>query len=78
VRDQHRCRFPGCNRTIGDIHHLQWWEKGGHTNIDNGLFLCDRHHTLIHKGYNASGNANHDVTFRRPDGSLLGTTGPRC
>ena len=29
VRDGARCRFPGCRRTIVDIHHLRWWSRGG-------------------------------------------------
>jgi Domain of unknown function (DUF222) len=77
VRDGGRCRFPGCHRTIGDIHHLRWWDKGGATDIDNGLFICNRHHTLVHKGFKAAGNTNRQVTFTRPDGTVLGTTGRR-
>jgi hypothetical protein len=76
IRDGGTCRFPGCTNHITDIHHLQHWNNGGHTNIDNGLLLCQRHHTLTHNGYHATGNANHDVTFHRPDGTTLGTTRP--
>jgi hypothetical protein len=36
-----------------------------------------RHHTLTHEGYQATGDANHQVTFHRPDGTTLGATRPR-
>src|SRR5712692_3080562 len=29
VRDGGRCRYPGCQRTICDIHHVCWWSEGG-------------------------------------------------
>jgi HNH endonuclease len=61
----------------GGVHHLRFWEHGGPTNIENGISLCPRHHTLLHQGFTASGDANHVVTFRRPDGAVLGTTRPQ-
>jgi hypothetical protein len=76
VRDGGRCRFPGCQHRWVDIHHLRWWSAGGPTDIDNGLLICPRHHTMLHRGFSASGNANSTVTFHRPSGTLLGTTGP--
>jgi hypothetical protein len=76
VRDHGTCRFPGCDHTIGDIHHLHYWEADGPTDINNGLFLCARHHTLTHAGYTATGNASAKVTFHRPDGTVIGTTAP--
>jgi hypothetical protein len=81
IRDAHRCRFPGCHNTIIDIHHLHWWSLGGPTDIDNGLSLCARHHTLVHRGFTAAGDpttgrANGPVTFRRPDGTTIAATSP--
>jgi hypothetical protein len=77
VRDGGRCRFPGCTHRHVDIHHLSFWEHGGLTDIENGISLCPRHHTLLHQGFTASGDANHIVTFRRPGGAALGTTRPQ-
>jgi hypothetical protein len=37
---------------------------------------CDRHHTLLHNGFRAEGDADGEVTFFRPDGSVIGTTTP--
>ncbi len=31
-----------------DVHHVQFWEHGGPTDIDNGLLLCRRHHRTLH------------------------------
>lgn len=78
VRDSGTCRFPGCTNHITDIHHVRYWSAGGHTNLDNGILLCRRHHTLTHKGFTACGNANHRVEFHRPDGTRLGATEPPC
>lgn len=76
VRDHCTCRFPGCTNRITDIHHLHHWTKGGLTDVGNGLLLCRYHHTLTHHGYVATGDANRCVTFRRPDGSVLGVSTP--
>ena len=76
VRDGGFCRFPGCDRTVCDVHHLQPWAAGGLTDVENGLLLCTRHHTLIHDGFSAGGDANRGVSFQRPDGSLIATTTP--
>ena len=32
------------------IHHVQWWENNGPTDIGNLLPLCSRHHHLAHEG----------------------------
>lgn len=32
------------------IHHVSWWEQGGHTNIAGLVPLCNRHHHLAHEG----------------------------
>ena len=74
VRDRGRCRFPGCQRGITDIHHVVPWEEGGSTDIANGALLCGRHHTLVHQGYRATGNANGELSFSRPNGMVLGTS----
>jgi hypothetical protein len=76
VRDGGTCRFPGCTRTVCDIHHLLPWAHGGPTDIDNGLLVCARHHTLLHQGYTAAGDTNHTISFHRPDGTPLATTTP--
>ena len=48
-RDRH-CTFPGCTIPAEwcDIHHVQWWSRGGPTDFANAALLCGRHHTLVH------------------------------
>lgn len=77
VRDGGRCRFPGCHRRVVDLHHCVWWAAGGPTDISNGILCCPRHHTMLHSGFATSGDANRELSFHRPDGSILGRTGPR-
>ncbi|MGH9094889.1 MAG: HNH endonuclease, partial [Acidimicrobiales bacterium] len=53
VRDGGHCRFPGCQRTIADLHHQHHWNHGGPTDLDNAFLACPHHHTLLHHGYHA-------------------------
>jgi hypothetical protein len=76
VRDGGTCRFPGCERRIVDIHHVLPWTEGGHTDVTNGMLTCSRHHTLLHAGFRAVGDANHAVRFLRADGTLIDSTLP--
>jgi hypothetical protein len=76
IRDGGHCRFPGCARRIADLHHQHPWAQGGPTDLDNGFLACPRHHTLLHRGFQARGNPNHTLTFYRPDGTPIGHTTP--
>lgn len=49
------CAFPAadgqpCGRPPGwcDLHHVEYWRKGGPTDQANGVLLCRRHHTAVH------------------------------
>ena len=48
-RDQ-GCTYPGCTMPPQwcDAHHVNWWSRGGTTDIDNAALLCERHHTTVH------------------------------
>lgn len=48
VRDRH-CRF--CDRPPQwcEAHHVEWWENGGLTALNNLILVCSRHHHLIHR-----------------------------
>ncbi|MDQ1435119.1 MAG: hypothetical protein QOF59_1935 [Actinomycetota bacterium] len=50
VRDGH-CQAPGCNRPPEhcDAHHVQHWEHGGSTNLENLQLLCWHHHRQRHR-----------------------------
>lgn len=77
ARDEGTCRWPGCERTIVDCHHLEWFSKGGKTAVDNGICLCSRHHQRIHKtGFRVEGDADGTLTFYTPDGQFIGFSAP--
>jgi hypothetical protein len=46
------CRAPGCERPAAqsDLHHVQWWSRGGRTNAANLVPACERIHYGIHRG----------------------------
>ncbi|MEO6880100.1 MAG: DUF222 domain-containing protein [Mycobacteriaceae bacterium] len=45
------CAFPGCAAPPSwtDSHHIRFWSLGGPTTVDNGVLLCQHHHTTIHQ-----------------------------
>lgn len=47
-----QCAAPGCthNRFM-EMHHINKWEHGGHTDLDNLLPLCSSCHSLVTEGY---------------------------
>jgi hypothetical protein len=51
VRDK-GCRFPGCDRPVSwtSPHHIQFWGRGGPSNLPNEVLLCRFHHRLAHEG----------------------------
>jgi hypothetical protein len=67
VRDR-GCRFPDCHRPASwcDAHHIDWWDHGGSTDIDNLVLLCRWHHTVLHQ-------PGHKTKLR-PDGTYEVTT----
>jgi hypothetical protein len=44
------CRFPGCGCRFTDAHHVTHWADGGHTDLNNLVLLCPRHHRAVHEG----------------------------
>ena len=74
-RDKCRCRFPGCESRRTDLHHIQYWSKGGETKLKNLVSLCKAHHRLVHKrGYLIAAGPGGRFTFYTPEGSLV----PAC
>lgn len=47
VRDR-GCRFPGCAAPWTHAHHVTPWQRGGTTDLANGLLLCSHHHRAVH------------------------------
>ena len=78
LRDHH-CRWPGCDRPASwcDGHHVDPWENGGPTDLDNLVLLCRRHHRRLHRpGYRAKllPDATFEITW--PDGRTDRTDPP--
>lgn len=45
------CTFRDCTIPAQwcEAHHVDWWSRGGPTDLANGALLCPRHHTHVHK-----------------------------
>lgn len=63
------CAWPGCDRPIGwtSPHHIQFWARGGESNLRNLLPLCHYHHRLVHEGGWQVVRAGDSVRFIPPD-----------
>src|SRR5262249_41758992 len=71
------CRFPGCTNRLTDAHHIVAWARGGATRLGNLCLLCRRHHRFVHEhGYGIEHGAAGELTFRRPDGRVVGDFQP--
>jgi hypothetical protein len=77
LRDE-GCRWPGCDRPAAwcDGHHVQPWQQGGTTSLDNLVLCCRRHHHRLHQpGWHAKLRADGSLDVTRPDGTTH-TSGP--
>ncbi len=73
ARDGH-CRFPGCDLPAAwtDIHHVLHREHGGPSTTTNGVCLCRRHHTFLHRHPHWTTTFEHQhLRVHRPDGTEL-------
>lgn len=44
----HGCARCGAPPGITKVHHIRWWSRGGRTDMNNGVLLCESCHHLIH------------------------------
>ena len=46
------CAIPDCEVIFDhcNVHHIDYWENGGATNLGNMVPLCSRHHHAAHEG----------------------------
>lgn len=74
LRDQHRCRVPGCaNATFLDVHHIRPRSEGGSHSPHNLITLCGAHHRAIHRGQLIiTGTGANDAAVLHADGTLYG------
>jgi hypothetical protein len=67
VRDR-GCRAEGCSipGTWCEAHHWQPWQRGGGTDLTNGILLCAHHHHRAHDpAHRAERLASGDVRFHK-------------
>ena len=79
ARDDHTCRFPGCERRRHlDAHHRIHWARGGETSLTNLVLLCWHHHRLVHEGgYTIEDDPTGGMRFRNRHGVLCPNAPPR-
>ena len=73
------CAYTGCDVAFDrcEIHHIDWFEHGGTTDLHNLLPLCARHHHLVHEGgWTLHLTPDRTLTITRPDGTHHATTRP--
>jgi len=46
------CAIPDCEVIFDhcNVHHIEYWENGGTTDLNNMVPLCSRHHHAAHEG----------------------------
>jgi hypothetical protein len=67
------CAAPGCDRPIGwtSPHHIEFWARGGRSDLRNLLPLCYHHHRLVHEGGWQVIRAGEGVQFIAPDRPVM-------
>lgn len=72
VRDP-ECGFPGCHsKKFLHAHHIEWWTRGGPTDLDNLVRLCPAHHRLFHGGgWRMECDEEGRRVCIRPDGKMV-------
>jgi hypothetical protein len=72
ARDK-RCRFPGCDRPISwtSPHHIEFWARGGSTNVPDLVSVCYFHHRLVHEGGWQVVKVDREFRFVPPDRTVF-------
>src|SRR5438445_5967734 len=67
------CAAPGCDRPINwtSPHHVEFWSRGGKSDLPNLLPLCYFHHRLVHEGGWQVIRAGEGVKFIPPERPVL-------
>ena len=80
ARDRH-CRAPGCRTgpRFCDVHHVDHWIDGGHTDVGRMVLLCGTHHREFHKdGYRMELDDDAVFTVHSPRGWSRSTSPERA
>jgi len=72
IRDP-ECSFPGCHsKKFLQAHHVEWWTRGGPTDLDNLERYCPAHHRLFHGGgWRLESDERGRRVCVRPDGKVV-------
>ena len=72
-RDGGCCRFPSCTQRRRLVpHHVDWWSRGGPTDLDNLVLLCRSHHRAVHDvGFTVIALGDGRFRFGTPSGREL-------
>lgn len=64
------CAIPDCSALPlhCEVHHIEPWERGGCTNLRNGVLLCPWHHHLLDRGWTLGWDGTH-AELNRPPGN---------
>jgi hypothetical protein len=68
------CAFPGCEVPFRftEVHHRDFWCKGGKTDLDLLVPYCWEHHRFVHEfGFTVTRGPDGQLVHRRPDGKLI-------
>jgi hypothetical protein len=67
------CAVPGCDCSANwaDAHHIEWWHRGGPTDLENLVNVCRHHHRRIHAGELEVRMVDGLPRFYLPDGTVL-------
>ena len=68
------CAVPECDVGVAHCapHHIDYWERGGRTDLDNLVPLCSRHHHAAHEGgWRLDLAADRTLTVTLPDGRVM-------
>ena len=60
----------------GEPHHIEWFSRGGPTDIDNLALLCERCHHLVHDDGWQLNRSNGHYKLRPPEGPWPGPAVP--
>src|SRR6266550_2433897 len=74
LKVRHRtCAAPECDRPINmtSPHHIEFWARGGRSDLPNLLPLCYHHHRLVHEGGGQVIRAGEGVKFIPPERVIL-------
>jgi hypothetical protein len=68
------CVFPGCDAPASwcDAHHVDHWDHGGNTDLDNLALLCRHHHGVTHRtGWRMTARPDQRFAWITPGGHTL-------